>query len=273
MKIRSTAVLLLLLIVSSVMVSAQSDSGVRDGEPLHLWFKRSPAQALTTLSFYEPQMDEEMISDPRFRHVLKPKEEQNSTLLAFFPTHPENNFLQFEYNSTITAVYNFTISAVLPRDVTDIDFRIRVTIEFAQTRGEEYDQNVSFEIEGKADSDRRSYTGEIEIDSEMIERFDGRKGGRIRLTVERVDDIDTDVLIYCGYRGWFSSFTLPFSKYTYTPDENGEEGFDWTTFLIIIFGSLVIIILVFLAFGIIGGKKEEKKEEPLLSDRGRRRRR
>jgi hypothetical protein len=265
--------IVILLTISLVSVSGQSDSGVSDGEPLHLWFKRSPAQALTTLSFYEPQMDEEMTSDPRFRHVLTPKGDNNSSMVAFFPTHPDNNFLQFEYNSTITGFYNFTISAVLPRDVTDIDFRIRVTMEFAQTRGEEFDDNISFQIEGKADSDRRSYSGEIQIDSDMIEKFDGRKGGRIRVTVERVDDIDTDVLIYCGYRGLFSSLTLPFSKYTYTPDENGEEGFDWTTFLIIVFGSLVIIILVFLAFGIIGGKKEEKKEEPLLSDRRGRRKR
>ncbi len=243
--------------LSVTMISGQTSSGVQEGEPLHLWLKRSPAQDLTTLSFYPVQIDDTVSSDPKFRHALGSKGQETSKLTAYFPTHPDSNFLQFEYNSTLAGEYNFTISAVLPKNASDIEFRLKVTLEFAQERGSDLDVEFSFIIVGQADSNRRTYTGDIEIDKDLLERFDGEKGGRMKLMIERVDNLDTDVLLYLGYGESTCSFDLPYSKYKYVPGEEEEDGFDWTIVVIIIFGSLVIIILVFLAFGLIGGKKEK----------------
>ncbi len=249
--------------LSVSVISGQTSSGVQVGEPLHLWLKRSPAQDLTTLSFYPIQVDDTVSSDPKFRHSLGPKGQENSKLTAYFPTHPDSNFLQFEYNSTLVGAYNFTISAILPNNASDIEFRLKVTLAFAQVRGSDLDVEYSFVILGQADSNRKTYTGDIEIDKDRLDRFDGEKGGRMKLTIERVDNIDTDVLLYLGYGGRTCSMDLPYSKYRYEPIKEEEDGFDWTILIIILFGSLVIIILVFMAFGLIGGKKEkDDTDEP-----------
>jgi hypothetical protein len=276
---------LLFQITAASITTGQTSTGVQDGEPLHLWLKRSPSQDLTTLSFYQPTVNDEMAADPKNRLAIGPNGQGDSMEVVYFPTHPENNFLQFEYNSTLTGSYNFTISAVLPQNATDIEFRLKVTIAFAEIRGEkvtiafaeirgdDYDIETSFIIKGQADSNRRTYTGVIEIESDLIERFDHEKGGRMKLTMERVDYIDTDVLLYCGYGNEFCSLNLPYSKYTYVPAGDDGEGFDWTVLIVVIGGSIVIIILVFLAFGIIGGNKKTEEDKSNVNPRSRRGRR
>jgi hypothetical protein len=259
MKPVNLLVIVNLIIIGSMLVSGQSSSGVQEGEPLHLWLKRSTAQDLTTLSFYEPQIEDD--TDPKFRQTIGERGEDNDELVLYFPTHPDNNFLQFEYNESIEGRYNFTISAVQPLNATDTVFKLKITIYLSIERGDEPDAEVSFQIEGEADSQRRTYQDSIPIGKELVERFDEEKGGRLKIVIEREDNLDTDVLLYCGYRGGHSFLELPFSKYTHAPSEDEENGFDWTTLVIIIFGSLVIIILVFLAFGILGGKKEEEIED------------
>jgi len=269
------AIIVLLIIMTAIVpggATSEEIGGVPVGEPLHLWFKRSPTQDMTTLVFYPPKDNDTVRSDPRFRHVFGPRWNETSSYTLFFPTARESNFLQFEYNGTLKGNYTFFLSAVTPKNASGIEFRLKITIDM-DIRNEQdgrYDESFTFTVEGLADSERRVYTGEIDIPAETITRFDGEKGGRLRVTLERDDDIDTDVILYCGYAGLFSSFNLPFSKYRYEPSGNDGEG-EFPVMWVLILGSLFILVVVFVV-DFLNGRGEKEAEKPERGRKGRRKR-
>lgn len=263
----------MLFIAGSMSLFLEGTEGqwIQDGEPLNLWFKRSPAQDSTTLVFHEPSLTEDQLDDPKFRHSLGPRGGNTSKMVLFFPTDKNSNFLQFEYNDTLEGNFSITLSAILPQNASTIQFQIKINIEMDLDRDGDYDEEISFDVTGDADSTRRTYEGEIPKDQGIPERFDGQRGGRIRITIERKDLLDTNVLIYCGYKGFQSSFNLPFSKYTYVapePEDN-EIPVSW----IIGIGSAFIILVVFIVVILMRKQEEEPEPEEPKKRKGSKRRR
>ncbi len=270
--IRTISVLLLIvMMIATGFSGGQSDGGVRDGEPLHLWFRRSPSQNITTLSFYEPVVSDDDRMDIRYRHAIGPKDTPGLELITFFPTHPDSNFLQFEFNGTLTGNYSLILSAAGPITSLDTVYKLRVTIDLDIERDGEYDKQISFLITGTANSSSDKHTGNISVPDDLLKKFDGRRGGRIRVTMSREDDLDTYVILYCGYLGKQSFINLPYSRYTYVPP--GEVDNSIPTIWIIGFGSVFIILVVFIA--VFLSRKHEKDEpaEEVEPRRSRRRNR
>lgn len=248
-----------------ILPSGNSQTNVvEEGEPLHLWLKRSPTQDLTTLHFYKPLDNEDVRGDARFRHTLGPKGEENDKLVMFFPTDQKSNFLQFEYNETLTGNYSFTISAI---SMLSERFSLGVELAFDKDRDGKYDESFTFTISGNTSRGIERYKGNINIPSDLIKKFDGKNGGRIRMTISRNDNLDINVLIYCGYRGEFSSLWLPYSKYTYVP-QNEEDGPDYTLYVILGIMAVTVFVLVI----IFGFRSKDGGKEKTPPQSGRRRR-
>jgi hypothetical protein len=258
---RLTAIIALISIISVSIVPSgadpQSTGGVREGEPLHLWFKRSPTQNLTTLSFYEQEISKDIREDPRYRHMIGP----GGSMVVYFPTHPDSNFLQFEYNETLRGNYTFTLLPMVSTNPGSTEFSLKVIIDFDTQRDGKYDKQISFKITGMADSNRREYTGNITVDPELIQKFDGKKGGRIRITIQREDDLDTNVLLYCGYLGDISYLNLPFSKYVYIPPERNDDENTKYLFLSVISVAFIVIIVILVVYMKREQEKNKKRKE------------
>jgi hypothetical protein len=205
------------------------------------------------LHFYKPLDNEDVRGDARFRATLGPKGSGNDSLTMYFPTDQKSNFLQFEYNASLQGNYSFMISAI--SFLVD-QFNLKVTLSFDKDRDGDYDKIFDFSIIGNTDRDITRYEGNLSIPPNLIDEFNGKTGGRIKMTIQREDDLDINILIYCGYRGEFSSIWLPYSKYIYEPDSK-ENGPDYTLFVILGLGAAALIVIV-----IVLGTRA-KSEEPI----------
>ena len=248
---------MMLLLQVPAGTSQTTSRQVKEGDPLHLYVTRSVTQDMTFLYYHAPLDPNGNISaDARYRHSFGEKGSDTDSLVMFFPQDKDSNFLQFQPNMTLTAHYDITLSAVTPADTSDLGFDLKVTIELDLERDGEYDHTVTFHITGTADSSRTTHTGDMAMDPSDLEPFDGEKGGRIRVTITREDDIDTSVVMYCGYQGKTSSIWLPYSKFTYVPqDDDGDDGsYVWLVVLAIaVFIAIIVVAL-------ISGRDKEKKD-------------
>ncbi|MBN1390565.1 MAG: hypothetical protein JXA22_07990 [Candidatus Thermoplasmatota archaeon] len=217
------SVLMVCLVLIPVPIGAQSKA-VPEGEPLHLYIRRQPVQDMTYLYFHPPDQiyADRSRDDLDYRETLMQKGSGNDTLRMFYPQDPDprNNFLQFMPNASLELTYNFVISAVRPLDISNTTYILVVLIDMDMDHDGKYDRDISFEISGEADSQRSYKNGTVPIDIGSLRSFDGERGGRLRVTLSRKDDIDTSVTIYCGYRGFHSWFQLPFSKFDHSPQED-----------------------------------------------------
>lgn len=257
-----------ILLVSMIMIvpSSGQTSVVQDGEPLHLWLKRSPTQDMTTLHFYKPLDNEQVRTDARFRHNLGPKGTENDELVMFFPTDQQSNFLQFEHNDTLTGNYSFMISALSLRGT---KFELKIDLSFDQDRDGDYDKVFSFTIKENTSLDTTRFEGDIDIPANLIEKFDGKKGGRVRMTISREDDLDINVLIYCGFQGEFSYIWLPFSKYTYVPPNNEDQP-NYTLYVVLGIAAAAVFVLVIV---LASRAKQEESVDDIPSQRRSKRKR
>ncbi|MFW3145204.1 MAG: hypothetical protein ACMUIE_00145 [Thermoplasmatota archaeon] len=278
MKIRKTEAMagVLILCILPMMVSGAQPAGltVKEGEPLHLYIRRSPVQDDTYLYFHPPEGKyyNDSFDDLGYRKTLFQKGSGNDTVMLFYPQDPNSNFLQFEPNSTLQLRYNFTISAIAPDLQPDLNYRLGVRIELDYQHDGDYDQELYFEIGGLADSEPRVKEGTIQVDISELEKFDGKEGGRIRITLSREDELDSTLTIYCGNKGFHSWLQLPFSKYKYEGD-NGENGNGNTAILVILLASGAAVVLVAaIMIRRSGKKKEEPVQEPVSRSARRRKR-
>ncbi|MGA1793073.1 MAG: hypothetical protein ACMUHM_03910 [Thermoplasmatota archaeon] len=266
------AAVILIGLVFMAPVNAQSGA-VPVGEPLHLYIRRQPVQDMTFLYFHPPDdtYNNKARDDLSYRKTLLAKGTGNDTLTMYFPQDPESNFLQFEPNNTLKLTYNFVISAIKPTDPSNTTYKLKVRIEIDEDRDRNYDREISFEITGTADSERGYKNGTVAGNTGDLKAFDGKKGGRLRITLSREDDLDSTLTIYCGYQGYHSYFQLPYSKFRYAPDENGDDPpVVWPYVL----GVAGIVVLSGAAYFYFRSKQEEKEPPAKVPERrgGRRRR-
>ena len=109
------AVVAVACVVLAVAPGLPMASGlVEEGEPLHLYIRRSPIQDDTYLYFHPPEGKyyNDSYNDLGYRKTLLQKGGGNDTVTLFYPQDPGSNFLQFEPNPSLILRYNFTISAI-----------------------------------------------------------------------------------------------------------------------------------------------------------------
>ncbi|MGA1820863.1 MAG: hypothetical protein ACMUHU_07645, partial [Thermoplasmatota archaeon] len=211
-------IVIMIGLMFAVPVEAQAGA-VPVGEPLHLYLRRQPAQDMTFLYFHPPDdtYNNKAKDDLTYRETLLAKGTGNDTMTMYFPQDPASNFLQFEPNVTLEFTYNFVISAVRPTNPSDTTYVLKVLIEIDEDRDKDYDREISFEITGTANSERGYKNGTVSGNTGDLKAFDGKKGGRLRVTFSREDDLDSSLTFYCGYQGYHSYFQLPYSKFQYYP--------------------------------------------------------
>jgi len=245
-------------------VGAQSGA-VPVGEPLHLYIRRQPVQDMTYLYFHPPDdtYNNKAKDDLTYRETLLAKGSGNDTLTMFFPQDPKSNFLQFEPNSTLKFTYNFVISAVRPTDTSNTTYILKVLIQIDEDRNGKYDRDLSFEITGTANSERSYKNGTVSVNTGSLKAFDGKEGGRLRVTLSREDDLDSSLTIYCGYKGYHSYFQLPYSKFQYLPPDDGKNSPSVTPYVLGVAGIIVISGVAYFYFKSRqeDGKKESKEPE------------
>ncbi|MGA1848966.1 MAG: hypothetical protein ACMUHB_06465 [Thermoplasmatota archaeon] len=258
---------LLLSITTFPIVISQTTGAVPVGEPLHLYLRRSPVQDRTYLYFHPPGdgYQNESKDDIAYRETLTRKGTETDHFFMRYPEAIGSNFLQFEPNGTLKMTYSFTISSVKPPDISDIRYTLGIIIELDYDHDGKWDRDIAFEITGDADNNRYTKEGEVDVDVGSLKRFDGEKGGRIQVTLSRLDDIDTTLTIYCGYLGYHSHFQLPYSKYRYEQEQDGpSRAWVW-----VVVGG-VAVIGAFIVYVIYSGRK--KKTPPQSRERNPRRR-
>ncbi|MGA1872689.1 MAG: hypothetical protein ACMUHY_03370 [Thermoplasmatota archaeon] len=253
-------------------VLAQADV-VPVGEPLHLHIRRQPVSDMTFLYFHPPDdtYNERARNDLSYRLTLLEKGSGNDTLTMYYPQDPQSNFLQFEPNATLEFTYSFALSAVKPVDPSDMTFILEVLVEIDEDRDGDYEDEVSFEISGEANSERSLMEGTVPIDIGKMEPFDGKKGGRLRVTLSRADELETSLTIYCGYGGYHSWFQLPYSKFKYLPPDGDPDDPSMWPYVLGIAGVVVVSGIAYFFFR-SRQQEQRKKSEPPIRDRGRRKR-
>jgi hypothetical protein len=262
-----------ILILSSISVvplaASQTTGGVPVGEPLHLFLRRSPVQDRTYLYFHPPGDGyfNESRDNLSYRETLTQKGTETSQFYMRYPEAAESNFLQFEPNRTLKLTYSFTISAVKPPDISDIQYILGIIIELDYDHDGKWDREISFEINGDADNNRHIKEGEVDVNIDTLKKFDGEKGGRIQVTILRLDDIDTTLTIYCGYLGYHSFFQLPFSKYRYQQETDTPSN----TWIWVTVGGAGLIA-VFVIYVIYAGRKKVPPRSEVKDGRSKRRR-
>ncbi len=264
------AVFSLLLSITAVPLAASQTIGaVPVGEPLHLYLRRSPVQDRTYLYFHPPGdgYANESKDDIAYRETLTKKGTETDHFFMRYPEAIESNFLQFEPNKTLKMTYSFTISSVKPSDISDIKYTLGIIIELDYDHDGKWDRDIAFEITGDADNNLYTKEGEVDVDIGSLKKFDGKKGGRIQITLSRLDDIDTTLTIFCGYLGYHSHFQLPYSKFRYEqePDEP-SRAWMW-----VVVGG-VVVIGVFIVYVIYSGRKKTLPPSKEKNRRGRGRR-
>jgi hypothetical protein len=265
------AALIILCTFSMASIISAQTGVVEEGEPLHLYLRRQPVQDYTYLYFHPPDVtyQEKAENNLSYRKTFLTKDSGNDLETMFFPQDPKSNFLQFEPNSSLSFEYSFVISAVKPPDPSDLTYILEFLVDIDYDNDGHYDDQLSFEISGDADSESAVKEGTVTVDMDQLKRFDGKRGGRLRVTISRKDDIDTSVTIYCGYQGYNSYFVFPFSKYKYEGEPPDDGGDYWLWIL----AGAGILIVGGIAYLYIRQKQVEKPPEPDKRRKGARRRR
>ncbi len=257
------------LLLLSVFGSTVSN-GVDDGSPLTLYMIRLPTDDVNHLSLY-PEDNIKVRENSSYRVMLGKEGSGQESITILYPPVKEDNKLQYETNISIDAHYDINVFARPPQDLSDLEYRIEVLIELDHTRDGDYEDEIRFQVTGEASNmdpeEPTNIVGQIPVD---INKLGDLRGGRMRVTLTRLDDIDTPVWLYTGYLGKQCMIRLPYSKFVYVPeDENGET--NWAPFLV---GAIIIIVIV-VGYALYQNKQKEDetvKEEPVKRGprRGRR---
>jgi len=233
------------------------------GDPLTLYMRSLPVSNVTHVALFP---DTGVSGRDEYRILLGPGGNPNDRFTVFFPPLKEDNKLQYEPNSSIKGRFDMEMLAFPPPDVSDLEFRVEVIIEIDYENDGTFDDTLSFTVIGTADNDDKReptrYNGTIEADPKD---YGSMKGGRLRITFQRKDSINTPVWLYTGYVGGQTCFTLPFSKYTYVPaDDDG----DTNLFPLLIIGGIIVMgIAAYLIYD--RSQKESKNSELTTQERGR----
>ena len=250
------------LVLLSVLGTTVSN-GIDDGTPLTLYMIRLPTDDVNHLSLY-PEDNVRVTSNSSYRVMLGQKGSGQESITILFPSVKEDNKLQYETNISIDAYYDFHILAHLPMDISDLEYRIEVVIELDHTRDGDYEDEIRFQINGEASGEPTNIMGQILVD---INKLGDLKGGRMRVTMTRLDDIDTPVWLYTGYLDKQCMIRLPYSKFVYVPaDEDGET--NWAPFLV---GAIIVMVIVVGYVLYQNKQKTDEKVEEKPKKRGRRR--
>ena len=232
----SVAIGLILLSVLGTTVS----NGIDDGTPLTLYMIRLPTDDVNHLSLY-PEDNVRVVENSSYRVMLGQEGSGQESITILYPPIKEDNKLQYETNISIDAHYDFNVFARPPQDLSDLVYRIEVVIELDHDRDGDYEDEIRFQITGEASNmdpeEPTNIVGQIPVD---INKLGDLRGGRMRVTMTRLDDIDTPVWLYTGYLGKQCMVRLPYSKFVYVEeDENGEV--NWRPFLV---GAIIVIVVV-----------------------------
>ncbi len=245
------------LVLLSVFGTTISD-GIDDGTPLTLYMIRLPTDDVNHLSLY-PEDNVRVTSNSSYRVMLGQKGSGEESITILFPSVKEDNKLQYETNISIDAHYDFNVFARPPQDLSDLEYVIEVLIELDHTRDGDYEDEIRFLVKGEASNmnpdEPTNIVGQIPVDTNKLGDL---RGGRMRVTMTRLDDIDTPVWLHTGYLDKQCMIRLPYSKFVYVPaDEDGEV--NWLPFLVA--ASVVIVIVVGYALYQNKQKKDEKVDD------------
>ncbi len=249
------------LVLLSVFGTTTS-RGIDDGTPLALYMIRLPTDDVNHLSLF-PEDNVRVTENSSYRVMLGQMGSGQESITILYPPVKEDNKLQYEANISIDAHYDFNVFARPPQDPSDLEYRIEVLIELDHTRDGDYEDEIRFQVKGEAsnmDPDApTNIVGQIEVD---VNDMGDLKGGRMRVTMTRLDDIDTPVWLYTGYLGKQCMFRLPYTKFVYVPEDEGGE-VNWRPFLV---GALVVIVIV---VGFVIYQKMEKRDEKIEEEPGK----
>lgn len=250
------------LVLLSVFGSTVSN-GVDDGAPLTLYMIRLPTDDVNHLSLY-PEDNIRVRENSSYRVMLGQEGSGQDSITILYPPVKEDNKLQYETNISIDAHYDLNIFARPPQDLSDLEYRIEVLIELDHTRDGDYEDEIRFQVTGEASNmdpeEPTNIVGQIPVD---INKLGDLRGGRMRVTLTRLDDIDTPVWLYTGYLGKQCMIRLPYSKFVYVEeDESGDV--NWAPFLV---GAIIVIVVV---VGYILYQNKQKEDETVIEEPGKR---
>jgi hypothetical protein len=253
------------LFLSAIVVTVVLDGGASEqttgpvmvGEPLHIYLRKDVPQQMLYLHFYPPSGNVPL-TDTTSRFTLERKGDINSTVVTFFPRDINSNFLQFEPNSTVEAKYQLMLFASRPINASDNIAKLELIIEIDYERDNRYDERFTKTISFSANSTFIEVKGALPIQSQELKRFDGKRGGKVRLTLTRSDDLDTIVVMHCGSSEHPSYIQLPFSKYKYVPSEDHNGGIP--PLLVVGIGAAIVVVF-FLALRLLTRGSEPKKDD------------
>lgn len=263
--LRSVQVLLIGLLLSplllDVAVSGQTSGAVQVGEPLHIYFRKDVPQQMLYLHFHPPTGNVPL-TETSSRFTIDRKGSLNATVVVFFPRDPSSNFMQFEPNASVDPVFQLMLFAATPQNASNNMARLQLTIELDYQRDNVYDKRITTTITFEANSSFVKVRGKLPVDAYELSRFDGKRGGKIKLTLARADDLDTIVVLHCGSSERPSFFQLPCSKYIYVPSNDKGDGISPMIVLAI---GVAMVIVFFVGLRLLNrkkGKGEETKEVP-----------
>jgi len=265
------ALMIAMMIAPLIMdgaVSGQIDGAVKVGEPLHIYFRKDVAQQMLYLHFYKPAGNLPL-TDTSSRFIIERKGAPNSTSVVFFPRDPNSNFLQFEPNASVAPEYQFMLFAATPQNASNNKAKLQLIIEIDYQRDNVYDKRSTTTLVFDANSTFVKVKGRLPIDAYELSKFDGKRGGKVRVTLARADDLDTIVVLHCGSSKDPSYIQLPCSKYRYVPSD--RKGGGVSPFLVLGIGVAVVVVF-FIGLKLLNWKtgKEAKDEAPARRRSGKR---
>jgi len=250
-------------------VSGQTIGAVQVGEPLHIYFRKDVPQQMLYLHFYPPAGNVPL-TDTSSRYTIDRKGSLNATAVVFFPRDLGSNFLQFEPNASVPAEYQLMLFCATPINASSNKAKLQLIIELDYQRDNVYDNRMATTIVFDANSSFVKVRGALPIDAFELGRFDGKRGGKIRVTLARADDLDTIVVMHCGSSEHPSFFQLPCSKYRYVASDDNGGG---VSPLLVLGIGVAVVVVFFIGLKLISWNKgkETKKVEAPAQHRGRKR--
>jgi hypothetical protein len=248
---------LTLIVLATVQAAGYSQEGVKEGDPLSIYLRRSPEQNLTFLNLYKA-FNSTVEDKNQYVLVLGPKRSGTDKMVAYLPTSDPDNSLKYRPNASVQAMYNFSVLGRAVKDAPESDYRLKVVVEIDYRRGDDFDADDSFSfiIEGPSDSKVHERSGPIDITAGDLKRMDPARGGRIRITITRDDNEVNAVTLYTGYRVLNCGLTLPMSR------DRSEAGSSDGIGVFLVLAVVAIIagaVAAYLAFDHFSGKKDKDK--------------
>lgn len=251
----------MLIFVSTVQVSSQSSTAVKNGDPLDLYIRKSGIPRTASLKLY-PAFYPEQENTTEFLQVIESRGSDTDHVEMYMPRAEDENDNSFKYrpNGSVSGRYSFHIACTLPTDIEVTTYTLRVRIEMDYDRGSEFkaDDEYSFDIQGPADGQVHRVSGNLDMNTGDFESFSGQNGGRIKVSLIREDFSDSRLTLYLGYLNKTSDFRLPFSRFSEEPIKEDEN--DWTVFIII--GVVAVLVIVgYIVYDQYKKSTEKKSEE------------